>query len=161
MDEESLKQLLLIRPVPLPVFQGIILPSFQPFRDRGVEAIIKEINDFQSRPSDVLICGFPKSGNNWVREIIELLLNQKAELTDTTMPGLMLELGYHEWLNNIKNVRTIHTHLPYRVIASSKLIGQSRVVVIVRNPKDVCVSYYHHSRKDIFINYDIPWNEFF
>lgn len=103
------------------------------------------------------------TGNHWIYEIVELLLNQKAELTETTLVGLMLECCNLSLLQDItcKTTRVLHTHLPHRFLSSSKLIGQSKVIVIVRNPKDTCVSYHNHCKKDIFINYDISWNEFF
>ena len=90
-------------------------------------------------------------------------MNQKAELTETTLPGLMLEFCNLSLLQDFtcKTTRVLHTHLPYRFLSSSKLIGQCKTIVIVRNPKDTCVSYHNHSKKDIFINYDISWNEFF
>lgn len=107
-------------------------------------------------------CVFP-SGNHWIHEIVELLLNQKAELTETTIAGFMLEFCNLSLLQDTtcKTTRVLHTHLPYRFLSTSKLIGQCKIIVIVRNPKDTCVSYHNHSKKDIFINYDISWNEFF
>jgi hypothetical protein len=91
------------------------------------------------------------------------IFNQKTELTETTIAGFMLEFCNLSLLQDTtcKTTRVLHTHLPYRFLSTSKLIGQCKIIVIVRNPKDTCVSYHNHSKKDIFINYDISWNEFF
>lgn len=44
--------------------------------------------------------------------------------------------------------RFIKTHLPYRLLPRQIRTGERkpRIVYVARNPKDTCVSYYHHCR---------------
>lgn len=62
MDKEVMDTLLNIEPAPLPIYNTTLLPSFLPLRDGGVKQRIEDISNFEPRESDILICGFPKSG---------------------------------------------------------------------------------------------------
>lgn len=163
MTEKNIEALLTVKPAQLPVYQDVILPSFIPLREDGLEKRMKEITEFNFLDSDLLICGYPKSGNHWTQEIIELIINQKAELTQTVLPDLVLELCDIDNLQNMTMARrTLHTHLPLRFLMSNKRLDKIKIVVILRNPKDVCVSFYNHSKKDVFLkDFDIPWTDFF
>ncbi|KAK7081669.1 Sulfotransferase 4A1 [Halocaridina rubra] len=48
--------------------------------------------------------------------------------------------------------RTIKTHLPISLFAPS-LLDTAKVIYVVRNPKDVLVSYYHHVQLFIAMSY--------
>ncbi|CAG2227375.1 SULT1 [Mytilus edulis] len=163
MSEANIEALLAEEPRPLLVYQDIKLPSFLPLRGDGLEKRMKEITEFNFLESDILICGYPKSGNNWSQEIIELIVNQKGELTQTIFSDLVLEFCDIDNLQNLTMARrTLHTHLPLRFLMSNKKLNKIKIVVILRNPKDVCVSFYHHSKKDVFTKHlDVPWNDFF
>jgi hypothetical protein len=62
MDKEIMDTLSSIKPVPLPIYNKTLLPSFLPLRNGGEEQRIEDISNFKPRESDILICGFPKSG---------------------------------------------------------------------------------------------------
>jgi len=62
MDQETMDTLLNIKPAPLPMYNKTLFPSFLPLRNGGVEQRIEDIINFEPRESDILICGFPKSG---------------------------------------------------------------------------------------------------
>lgn len=50
-----------------------------------------------------------------------------------------------QMVENMAEPRTIKTHLPFSLI-SPKLLDTAKVVYVMRNPKDVVVSYMHHCR---------------
>jgi hypothetical protein len=45
--------------------------------------------------------------------------------------------------DNLPSPRVIKTHLPFEMLPP-KLLDTCKVVFVSRNPKDCCVSYYHH-----------------
>ncbi|KAG7176047.1 Sulfotransferase 1C4-like 5 [Homarus americanus] len=54
--------------------------------------------------------------------------------------GVFLEMA-----KNLDNPRTIKTHLPFSLLHPG-ILNTCKVVYVARNPKDVCVSYYHQQR---------------
>ncbi|CAL4112889.1 unnamed protein product [Meganyctiphanes norvegica] len=55
--------------------------------------------------------------------------------------------------------RTFKTHLSPSLM-SPNLLTDAKVVYIVRNPKDVCMAYYHISRLAKYISYDGSFGDF-
>jgi len=67
--------------------------------------------------------------------------------------GNVEEFMYHQMAVKAPSPRTLKTHLPISLMTPN-LLTNAKVVYIVRNPKDVCVAYYHHSRLGKHISYD-------
>jgi len=60
---------------------------------------------------------------------------------------------YLQMALNAPGPRTLKTNLPLSLMTPN-LLTDAKVVYIVRNPKDVCVAYYHLSRLSKCIGYD-------
>uniref|UniRef100_A0A0P4W7T2 Sulfotransferase domain-containing protein n=1 Tax=Scylla olivacea TaxID=85551 RepID=A0A0P4W7T2_SCYOL len=58
---------------------------------------------------------------------------------DPRLGGVFLQLA-----ELASTPRTIKTHLPFSLLPD--LLGTCKVVYVARNPRDVCVSYYHHQK---------------
>ena len=50
-----------------------------------------------------------------------------------------------ETTENMKSPRVIKTHLPFEMLPPN-LLDTCKVIFVSRNPKDTCVSYYHHTK---------------
>merc|ERR1719319_171183 len=48
-----------------------------------------------------------------------------------------------EFAANLPSPRVIKSHLPFEFLPP-KLLDTCKVIYVGRNPKDTCVSYYHH-----------------
>uniref|UniRef100_K1PIQ0 Estrogen sulfotransferase n=1 Tax=Magallana gigas TaxID=29159 RepID=K1PIQ0_MAGGI len=66
------------------------LPPFKPLRE-GVEARLNAIKHLETRPTDILLAIYPKSGTHWVWEIVWMLLNGRAEYIKEGKESLFLE----------------------------------------------------------------------
>ncbi|KAL1419595.1 hypothetical protein MTO96_005090 [Rhipicephalus appendiculatus] len=99
------------------------------------------------RADDILVMTYPKSGTTWVQYMLYLLVHDMAPLPagrrlDSFAP--FLEKGGLGLLNSVeKSPRPIKTHLSFDVMPWH---AEPRYVCVLRNPKDVCVSLYHHVR---------------
>ena len=51
-----------------------------------------------------------------------------------------------ETAENMKSPRVIKSHLPFEMLPPN-LLDTCKVIFVSRNPKDTCVSYYHHAKK--------------
>lgn len=106
------------------------------------------------RPSDLFIVTYPKSGTNWIGYFLACLLLKKDDRikTDITLanyrqyiPDINTEYMEKQDLsmyNHLADPRVFTVHAPYDP-------SFSRVVYVVRDPRDVMVSYYYyHCRTD-------------
>lgn len=61
----------------------------------------------------------------------------------------IIELFYEPRFRNLAELsgqRFIKTHLPFKLLPPSVYEKKAKIVYVVRNPKDVVVSYYHLCR---------------
>ncbi|KAL3123274.1 hypothetical protein niasHT_006817 [Heterodera trifolii] len=109
--------------------------------------------------TDVFVCTYPKCGTTWIQHICSQLLynneygpGQGKELCFTSP---MIERLGAEFCDSLKYPRLLKTHfswtnLPKRHLQQSATTtngtAQPKYIFAVRNPKDCCVSYFHHNR---------------
>ncbi|XP_048730848.2 sulfotransferase 1E1-like isoform X2 [Ostrea edulis] len=131
-------------PPPIIEFDGMMLPPFTPLRE-DVKKRFEEIRNLACRKDDIILVTYPKSGTHWVWEIICMLLKNKAEYSKEVKEFLFLEaIPDLSILDNIPSPRPLNTHLPYRWLPTQHIESGGKIVHVVRNPKDVAVSFYHH-----------------
>ncbi|MGB5747934.1 MAG: sulfotransferase domain-containing protein [Desulfobacterales bacterium] len=95
-------------------------------------------------PDDIFLVSYPKSGNTWVRFLIANLLKNDDELIDFhSAIKFVPEIGTHtDVIANLDRPRIIKSHELYND-------KYPKVVYIVRDPRDVYVSYYHYLKKKL------------
>uniref|UniRef100_A0A8B9S8R9 Sulfotransferase n=1 Tax=Apteryx owenii TaxID=8824 RepID=A0A8B9S8R9_APTOW len=72
-----------------------------------------QVEAFQARPNDLLICTYPKSGTTWLSEILDMIYHDD-------------DMEKFKW-------DAIFNWVPFL---------EMKVICVSRNPKDVAVSYY-------------------
>lgn len=82
------------------------------------------------------------SGNRWVDEILNMLLSRKTEMSPRKKFALM-EQDTEENFDKTPSPRVISTHLPLRYLPKQLEEKKTKMVLMLRNPKDCAVSYYH------------------
>lgn len=67
------------------------------------------------------------------------------EFKKAPMDKEMIEAMIHtvDYTHNLKSPRVIKTHLPFEFLPP-QLLDTCKVIFVCRNPKDCCVSFYHH-----------------
>ncbi|KAK3596812.1 hypothetical protein CHS0354_036652 [Potamilus streckersoni] len=105
---------------------------------------LKDIQNLSMRNDDVLVCAFMKSGTHWLWEIVQMLLRGNAEYETKTKLSAMIDIRTPEELDAIASPRVLNTHLPVDMLPSDVLSKRISIIHIMRNPKDVAVSLYHH-----------------
>ncbi|XP_075847545.1 sulfotransferase 2A1-like [Microtus pennsylvanicus] len=129
-------------------YEGIPFPAF------GIEKeILKEIGDkFVVRDEDTIMLTYPKSGTNWLIEIV-CLINTKgnpqwiqSEPIWKRSPWVESEDGYQTLINK-EGSRLISSHLPFHLFPKSFFSSKAKMIYVIRNPRDVLVSGYFFLHK--------------
>ncbi|RUS70421.1 hypothetical protein EGW08_021820 [Elysia chlorotica] len=122
---------------------------------------IRDIHTFDVREDDIWVVTYPKSGTTWVQEIVYLLMND-LDTEKASRTNISLRFPYFEFMEpGLKTIaempspRLIKSHLPLSILPNQIKSKKPKMIYIVRNPKDVVVSYYSFAMK--FLNV-VPFN---
>lgn len=74
-----------------------------------------------------------------------MILKQKAEYSKEPKEFFFLEaMPNLSMVQDMASPRTLNTHVPYRWLPKQHIESGGKIIHVVRNPKDVAVSLYHH-----------------
>ncbi|KAF3338561.1 flavonol 3-sulfotransferase-like protein [Carex littledalei] len=128
---------------------------------------------FQSRPGDVIVASFPKSGTTWLKALTFTILHRnKYALSSHPLLKLnphdcvpMTEHSYatqdEQYLETLPSPRILGTHLPYSILPESITTSRCPIIYICREPKDVIVSLWHMITKYEGFNKSFPFTKAF
>ncbi|KAJ3705092.1 hypothetical protein LUZ61_008797 [Rhynchospora tenuis] len=110
---------------------------------------------FKSRPSDVIVASFVKSGTTWLKALTFTIMH-RDKYTFSHHP--LLKLNPHDcvpliehvyaardeqYLETLPSPRVLGSHLSYSMLPESIKTSNCPIVYICREPKDVFVSFWH------------------
>ncbi|KAK2725734.1 hypothetical protein QYM36_000281 [Artemia franciscana] len=127
---------------------------------------IRDVKNFEFRPQDVVVASFPKSGTTWLEEIVFLIQTHldfklaASTILESRFPYLEYPYPGLKSIAKQQGGRMIKTHLPLSLLPDDLLQKGTKVIYIMRNPKDVAVSYYHFFRLLSFVNYKGEFRDF-
>ncbi|XP_071116081.1 sulfotransferase 1B1-like [Haliotis cracherodii] len=123
--------------------------------------VIKGIRDLPIREDDVFVCAYPKCGTHWVWEMVRLLLSGDTE-TVINKEKLMLEFTENDVLEKFPSPRILNTHCLVEQLPRGVFEKKCKIIYILRNPKDMAVSYFHHHKKLSHVyDYHGKWENYF
>ncbi len=104
-------------------------------------------------PDDVFIVSYPKSGNTWTRFLIGNFVYQHQPVTFANVESLVPSIYVHP--------DRVLRKLP-RLLKSHEVFDPryTRVIYIVRDPRDVAISYYHYALKRSWVPLTCTLGEF-
>jgi hypothetical protein len=106
-------------------------------------------------PDDVFLTSYPRSGNTWLRFLIGNLAYQDEPVSFANIEGRIPEIHFHSdhRLRTLPRPRLLKSHECFQP-------HYPRIIYIVRDPRDVAVSFYHHNVKAGNISDDYPMEDF-
>jgi len=102
-------------------------------------------------PDDVFIVSYPKSGNTWVRFLISNMLNEGEEITFANIDKKLPDIYNVFRLSSKALILKSHEYFDPRY---------RRVIYIIRDPRDVVLSYYHYFIKIKVFDETYPLSKF-
>jgi len=106
-------------------------------------------------PDDVFLTSYPRSGNTWTRFLIGNLIYQDEPTTFSNIEQRIPEIYFNSdhRMRSLPRPRILKSHECFQP-------HYPRVIYIVRDPRDVAVSFYHHNIKAGNIPDDYPLDDF-
>lgn len=138
-------------------YKGYILPSF-------VMKNMDSVKNFVCREDDLFVVSFPKTGTTWLQEIIYCIMrgsDNSSRSIEDRFPYLEFMYPGISSIEKITDQRFIKTHLPYSLLPEDIHKKNPKILCIMRNPKDVLVSYYHFVRMATMSDYKGSFQNFF
>ncbi|XP_013772565.1 amine sulfotransferase-like [Limulus polyphemus] len=131
---------------------------------------------YKPRDDDIFIVTFPKCGTTWAQHIVHNILNKGETFRsyeEIKVRSPFLEMSGPKIAEVMPRPGSIKTHLPFNLCPYSP---SAKYIYIARNPRDCCVSYYHHTKMlpeyhfengnfddffEIFIDGETDWGDYF
>lgn len=128
--------------------------------------LLELVRGIPVRPDDIITIGFPRSGNHWTFEIVSMILSQTTDFHKDHFYSRILEYlgpGVADTVANIPSPRNLTTHCRIQNIPEDAIQNKTKLIYILRNPKDVLVSLYKFVRSLSHSGSEFTggWEEFF
>ncbi|XP_067680646.1 sulfotransferase 4A1-like isoform X2 [Haliotis asinina] len=116
--------------------------------DKNLHTHITQVRDLPVRQEDVFIIGYPYSGCSSLWNILSSLWTPSTDdHHGRTGQFHMLDCTSADHLVDLSSPRILHSHYPPRYLPSQILTHKPKILYLLRNPKDVCVSQYIHTER--------------
>ncbi|XP_067680792.1 sulfotransferase 1A1-like [Haliotis asinina] len=105
--------------------------------------MIRNVQKLQLRDDDVMIAAYPKCGTHWLWEIVTMLRAGNSEYSKKPKEISMLGMAKFERADELPSPRVLNSHLYFRHLPEKLVEKGIKTIFILRNPKDVSVSYFN------------------
>ncbi|XP_046549260.1 sulfotransferase 1C2-like isoform X2 [Haliotis rubra] len=120
---------------------------------------LRNIPNVILRDDDILLYGYPRSGHHWVFEIVNMLLSGSADNVPFTLESGVLEVVPDAALQSLPSPRILTSHVQRQFMPKDLNQRTVKTVYIIRDPKDVAVSWFHYYTSFPNNTYQGSWDD--
>ena len=140
---------------PVHLVNGVVVPFWVE------QELVDKMKVMQHYPDDVWIVAYPKSGSVWTSQIVRLIHNRgvpdNTVLADAIPFAESLFGSGNVPVDQVPRPRAIRSHFPYDQFPCGLPHSlPSKFIYVMRNPKDLAVSFYHFCRLGLIK--DLEWD---
>lgn len=95
-----------------------------------LDGTVEKVEAFETRPTDIFLTSFPKSGTTWLQEVVFRLCNQNedsSEILEDRVPYLEFPYPGIDDISRREGQRLIKSHLPLHLLPKGVWEGQGKV----------------------------------
>lgn len=126
----------------------------------GMKEKVQEVRTLELREDDVMVCAYPKTGTNWLWEIVSMVLKGKPEYESYLKMAVMFDIMSTEFLDTLPSPRVLNTHLYTSYLPEQILTKKIKIIHVIRHPKDIAVSFFYHMKSICWTFDDPPFETF-
>ncbi|CAH1793727.1 unnamed protein product [Owenia fusiformis] len=115
---------------------------------------------FTAHSDDVWVMSWPRSGSHWVWENIQRLLHGIDSFVGPIQKDLSVFALNADGIKHFPQPRVISCHLRREFSPQELFKKGSKIVYLIRDPRDAIVSWYKFIQRHDFFEYDGSWNGF-
>ncbi|VDI40610.1 blast:Sulfotransferase 1C4 [Mytilus galloprovincialis] len=91
-----------------------------------------------------------------------MLLRNKTELDTICKGSTMIEfVPDFTVLDKLESPRLLNSHCLFKYLPKKHIENGCKIIHMIRNPKDVCVSLYHQYTTHPFADFTGSWDDYF
>jgi hypothetical protein len=98
------------------------------------------------------------TGTNWIWEMVNMLVRQTDAMTPRVTPFFDLYPMKH--MSELPPPRVLPSHFLFQHLPEQFKANKGKIIYVVRNPKDVAVSFYHFSKRLEPLQYKGSWDDY-
>ncbi|XP_037679358.1 bile salt sulfotransferase-like [Choloepus didactylus] len=125
-------------------------------------------DEFLVRDDDVIILTYPRSGTQWMIDIVSLINSNGDPTWVQSVPNFVrspwIEIdAAMKALSDQEGPRLVSSHLPIHLFPKSYFTSNAKVIYVIRNPRDILTSFYYlvkESKLEKQRNFDEYFNKF-
>ncbi|XP_061084585.1 sulfotransferase 6B1-like [Conger conger] len=153
-------------------YKGVLYPTIMcPLEN------LKAMEHLEARHDDVMLVAYPKSGFNWMTAVVRKIMavSTGGEVRWGHPHIEFFDPEAQQLLSQAPSPRCMGTHMRPENMPPSFAAKKTKMLVVVRNPKDTAVSFYHFCKNipvlptpeswDTFytqyMSGDVPWGSYF
>uniref|UniRef100_A0A8D2N3P3 Sulfotransferase n=2 Tax=Passerellidae TaxID=1729112 RepID=A0A8D2N3P3_ZONAL len=132
-------------------YRGILYPATM-----SSPQTLEALKSFEARSDDVILVGYPKTVDYLMPSLNTARIPEKT----TSVLSYCFSLSLKR-MKQLPSRRIIVTHLRADLLPPSIFQSKAKILVLVRNPKDTAVSYYHFCNNLSVTPSFASWDEYF